>query len=201
MLHEQLGAPIWAAPQMMADVAATLGVESRVEGRTVPIGGDVLHVIYTPGHAFDHVSFWLPRARILFAGDVILGRGSTLVTPPEGDMASYMRTLDEMKQLNPRIIAPGHGPLILDPAAKIDEYAAHRRQREQQVLAALAEKPDSAEGLVARIYVDVSPELHELARGSVTAQLKKLEDEGRVEVIGGSSTSTWRVADSARRQT
>jgi glyoxylase-like metal-dependent hydrolase (beta-lactamase superfamily II) len=147
------------------------------------VNGDVLRVIATPGHAPDHVAFWLERGRVLFAGDTILGQGSALVAPPEGDMAAYMRSLERIRKLGPRIIAPGHGPLILDPNAKIDEYVRHREQREAQLLEALQRGPATVEELVRKIYVDVDPTLHGLAAQSVRAQLAKLRMEGRIHML------------------
>src|SRR5207248_1357671 len=124
---------------------------------------DRLCVVPAPGHSPDHVALWLETARVSFTGDVILGQGTTLVAPPEGDMAAYMRTLATLKALDARLIAPGHGPIVEDPAAVIDEYIRHRQDREQQVLAALQTGPATESELVARIYADVDPRLHDLA--------------------------------------
>jgi glyoxylase-like metal-dependent hydrolase (beta-lactamase superfamily II) len=146
--------------------------------------GDVLRVVPAPGHSGDHVAFWLEKARILFAGDTVLGEGSTLVAPPEGDMLAYMETLERFRRLDPALIAPGHGPLVRDPLAKLDEYVEHRRMRERNLVNALAGGPASVEELVSHLYADVDPDLHDLARGSILAQLAKLESEGRVERDG-----------------
>jgi glyoxylase-like metal-dependent hydrolase (beta-lactamase superfamily II) len=188
LLGELLSAPIWASAEMRNDVARELGIDHRFDGRVFPVEEDSLQVIDTPGHSFDHVSFWLKRARILFAGDVILGRGSTLVAPPDGDMALYMKTLERIRALEPLIIAPGHGPLVTHPAVKIEEYIAHRRQRELEIRDALLSGPKTVEGLVAHIYADVSPELRELAYGSVLSQLQKLQDEG---IVARCAPSLW----------
>jgi glyoxylase-like metal-dependent hydrolase (beta-lactamase superfamily II) len=179
-LAQLLGAPVWGSPQLTG-----LALDHAFEdGQSFAIDGDRLRAVFTPGHASDHIAFWLERARILFSGDTILGRGSTLVAPPEGDMIAYLGSLEVMRRLRPRLIAPGHGPIVQNPEAKIAEYLEHRRQREQQILAALGQGPATDRQLVERIYVDTDPRLLPLALGSVQAQLAKLLAEGRVRRSG-----------------
>src|SRR5579872_2826574 len=101
-------------------------------GDALETDGDRLIVIETPGHSPDHLGFWLEGAKVLFSGDTILGRGTSLVAPPEGDMQLYMRTLDTLRRLSPLLIAPGHGPIVRDPLTTIDQYIDHRRARERQ---------------------------------------------------------------------
>ena len=139
----------------------------------------------TPGHTPDSVSFVLASAGIMFTGDTILGRGSSIVAPPEGDMSSYMSSLERMRGLNATRIAPGHGPIVDDAGARIQEYIDHRRSRESQLVSALADGPSSIAELVVRLYVDTPIELHELAAGSVQAGLQKLERDGVVRQTGG----------------
>ena len=119
--------------------------------------------------------------RLLFTGDAVLGRGTSVIDPPEGDLAAYLRTLRRLRELSPRTIYPGHGPVVLRAVAKLDEYLEHRAMREEQVLAALGDGWRSAEELVAEIYADHPPEVHELAARSVFAHLLKLEVEGRAD--------------------
>jgi glyoxylase-like metal-dependent hydrolase (beta-lactamase superfamily II) len=184
-LRTDLKVPVWASPLMPPDRRRILGVDSLYEAdQSFPLGNDTLHVISSPGHTADHAAFWLEGARILFAGDTILGHGTTLVAPPEGDMRAYMATLERMRALDPRIIAPGHGPLILDPSARIEEYVRHRVERERQTLLALQDGPASLTDLVGRIYADVDSSLHTMAAGSLQAQLLKLEAEGKVRRSG-----------------
>jgi hydroxyacylglutathione hydrolase len=171
---------------MPGDLAGWLRVNNRFhDGDSFTLSGEVLRVVATPGHVQDHVAFWLEASRILFSGDAILGQGSTLIAPPDGDMQDYLRSLQRMKELRPRLIAPGHGPVVCDPTAKIEEYVRHRREREEQILRALDRGPAGVDELVRRVYVDVDPRLHRLARGSVEAQLAKLLSEGRVAEAGG----------------
>lgn len=143
-----------------------------------------LNAIPTPGHSFDHVCFMLSPERILFSGDTILGEGTTLIALPEGDMAQFMHTLELLRSLDPHIIAPGHGPIVRDPDAKLDEYVAHRRQREMELLQAMARGAMTVDGLVGEVYGPLDPEVFRLASLSVGAQLAKLEVEGRVVQVG-----------------
>lgn len=194
-LKNLLSIPIWCSAAMADDQARQLGVDKRFEdGRSFQLEGNTLCVIASPGHAPDHVAFWLERARILFSGDTILGQGSTLIAPPEGDMAAYMDTLEAMRRLRPRLIAPGHGPIVTDPQAKIEEYIQHRCEREAQLLRVLAQGPVGEEELVARVYTDVDPSLRSLARGSVQAQLAKLVVERKVVQSG----QLYRLSDTPR---
>ena len=180
-LKKLLTIPIWCSAAMADQQAGQLSVDRRFEdGHSFQVDGDTLRVIASPGHAPDHVTFWLEETGILFSGDTILGQGSTLIAPPEGDMAAYMNSLAAMQQLRPRLIAPGHGPIVTDPRAKFEEYIRHRREREEQLLQVLAQRPAGEEELVSGVYTDVDPALHSLARGSVQAQLAKLVAEGKV---------------------
>lgn len=185
LLKERLGVPVLASAEMPDDQANAAGVDRRYAAHeSLPVGSDRLEVVATPGHTADQVAFWMPRSRILFSGDTILGQGSTLVAPPEGDMLAYMDTLELMQALMPRIILPGHGPVISDPQGKIEEYLAHRRERERQLIGVLERAPSTAPQLVEAMYADTDPRLHDLALGSVQAQLEKLSREGRVVRVG-----------------
>jgi hypothetical protein len=104
-----------------------------------------------------------------------------VIDPPEGDLVSYLRSLRRMRELGPRTIYPGHGPIVVRAVAKLDEYLEHRAMRERQVLDALGAGPRTIEDLVATIYADYPPEVHELAARSVLAHLLKLDAEGRVD--------------------
>ncbi len=151
------------------------------DGEQVSTGSVSLAVVATPGHTPDHVAFFDARTGSLFTGDAVLGRGTSVIDPPEGDLAAYLRSLRRMRELGPKTIYPGHGPVVLRALATLDEYLDHRAMREEQVLAALGDASRTPEELVAEIYADYPPELHELAARSVLAHLLKLEVEGRAE--------------------
>lgn len=143
-----------------------------------------LRVLHTPGHAPDHVAFWWEDRRILFSGDLVLGRGTVTVSPPDGSMEAYLRSLERIAALDLAAIAPGHGPMIDDPGPRVAEYLAHRRLRERQVLEAVAAGPRTPGEIAARLYPDLDPRLHPAAEGTVFAHLVKLLGEGRVERAG-----------------
>ena len=150
------------------------------DGEIVRAGDAALRAIHTPGHSPDHVAFALEGERALFTGDAVLGRGTSVIDPPEGDLAAYLRSLRRMLDLAPRILYPGHGPVVLDGAAKLREYLEHRAMREEQVLAALEAGRRTIPEMVEEIYRGYPPELRPLAERSVLAHLVKLEAEGRV---------------------
>lgn len=143
--------------------------------------GDALHgltPIATPGHAADHVCFLLDDA--CFAGDLILGEGSTIVPPRAqgGSLADYMRSLEKLAELDLKVIYPGHGPVIDDPAAKIAEYVEHRAHRERRLVAALERGERSRMALLAEVWDDVPEELRPMAAYAMQAHLDKLDEEG-----------------------
>ena len=138
---------------------------------------DGLRVIATPGHTNEHVCYLTPDGD-LFTGDTILGAGTTTIFPPDGHMGDYIRSLRRLRDLQPKRIFPAHGPTRDDAVALIDEYIAHRLEREQQVLAAIAAGARTPAEMRARIYPDLDPRLHGAAEIQIRAHLIKLEEEG-----------------------
>jgi glyoxylase-like metal-dependent hydrolase (beta-lactamase superfamily II) len=177
-LAEASGAPLYAfRPEE--------GEQRLVEGQVVETGVVRFRTVHTPGHTADHVSFLLEPDGFLFTGDAVLGRGTSVIDPPEGDMAAYARSLQKMVDLEPKTIYPGHGPVIFTPRGKLEYYVRHRTDREQQVLAALAEGKQRPEEMVPGIYGgEVPPDLYPAATRSVLAHLLKLEREGKVARTG-----------------
>jgi endoribonuclease LACTB2 len=144
-------------------------------------GEDVTLVgIFTPGHAPDHLCYYLKEERALFTGDVVLGAGTTVIPEDTGDLGQYMDSLLRLLELDVATIYPAHGPTIREPAKKIREYIAHRELRENQILRALESGPLDAMGIVKRIYTDVPEYLHPAAASSVRSHLRKLRNEARV---------------------
>jgi glyoxylase-like metal-dependent hydrolase (beta-lactamase superfamily II) len=139
--------------------------------------------IPTPGHAADHVSFVADR--VCFCGDLILGRGSAIVPPAEmgGSLADYMESLAKLASLDIDLLAPGHGPLIEDPQAKIAEYVEHRLMRDRALVAALDAGERSRERLLDAAWSDVPGPMRQAAAFAMQAHLEKLASEGRV-VLG-----------------
>jgi glyoxylase-like metal-dependent hydrolase (beta-lactamase superfamily II) len=157
----------------------------------------VLRAVHTPGHASNHLCYLLEQERLLFSGDHVMDGSTVVISPPDGDMAVYLRSLEKVRSLRPRLrsIAPGHGHLIEDPIDRIDGYLAHRAEREQQVLAKVRSAgPITIPEIVADLYADVRQELHEVAERSVWAHLRKLLDEGLVTGDRESPDGSWRAA-------
>ena len=132
--------------------------------------------MHTPGHARGHVCLFEEKTGTLLSGDNIVGLGSVLIDPPEGDMAAYLDSLRRMRSL-PKVslILSGHGPPIAQPYRRIDEYITHRLDRERAILSAVQEGSESPKEIVARVYTDVSPKAHQMAERAVLAHLAKLE--------------------------
>ena len=172
------------------EVDATLGDLDAIEATEF-----VLRALHTPGHASNHLCFLLEQERMLFSGDHIMNGSTVVIRPPDGHMATYLDQLERLKALRPRLrsIAPGHGHLIEQPIAKIDEYLAHRRERESQVLAGVrATGPTTVAALVDDIYPDLVEELVPMAQGTVWAHLQKLADDGLVR--GQDPDGEWSAA-------
>jgi glyoxylase-like metal-dependent hydrolase (beta-lactamase superfamily II) len=171
----------------LAGVDSRYGVafEPLADGDRIPAGTGELRVVATPGHAPDHICLFEPESRTLFGGDLIV-KGGTVMIPAStgGSLRQYLDSLQRVRALAPRRVLPAHGPPIDDPDALIVAYLAHRAQREQQVLAALAAGALDAAAIVSRVYGSLAPELVGAARESVTAHLLELETEGRVRRAG-----------------
>ena len=141
-----------------------------------------LRAMHTPGHARGHLCFHEERTGTLISGDNVVGLGSVLIDPPEGNMREYLRSLERMRALpNLSVIFGGHGPAIANPYAKLDEYISHRLDREQKILQAVRERATTPMDIVARVYTDVSPKAHAMAERAVLAHLEKLIADDQVQ--------------------
>ncbi|MDP3340350.1 MBL fold metallo-hydrolase [Frigidibacter sp.] len=156
--------------------------EVLADGAEISGDGWRMTALHTPGHFGNHLSFvWGER---LFTGDQVMGWSSSLISPPDGDVAQYMASLDRLAAIGAQVAHSGHGPDIPDPAARIAELAAHRRQREAEVLAALTGAPADAATLAARIYTATPPALLGAAARNVLAHLVDLSDRGLIAPQG-----------------
>ncbi len=163
-----------------AHIVAPRGVLDETD--VIVDDGDVvdgLRVIATPGHTNEHVCYLTPDGD-LFTGDTILGTGTTTIFPPDGHMGDYIRSLRRLRELAPRRIYPAHGPTRDDAVALIDEYIAHRLERERQVLDAMGAGARTPAEMRERIYPDLDERLHKAAEIQIEAHLIKLREEGRV---------------------
>ncbi len=146
----------------------------------LPQGGEAhagLRALATPGHAADHVCF-LSADGVCFSGDLVLGLGSTIVAPGGGSLAAYMDSLRLLQGEEIELIAPGHGPWVEAPAAKLAEYVEHREMRERRLLAGLERGERSRAALLAEVWDDIPMELLPMAAMAMEAHLEKLEGEG-----------------------
>jgi glyoxylase-like metal-dependent hydrolase (beta-lactamase superfamily II) len=156
-------------------------IEDLRDGETVEGDGVTLIPVYTPGHASDHLCYYLPEEKALFTGDVVLGGSTTIIPAGDGNLADYMASLHRLQALDVQRIYPAHGPVIEDGPGRIAEYIEHRMMRERQVLAALGDGLVTIPAMVERIYADVAKNLHAAAAQSVESHLRKLERDGRVK--------------------
>jgi glyoxylase-like metal-dependent hydrolase (beta-lactamase superfamily II) len=154
------------------------------DGDVVRVGTLNLTALYTPGHTNDHLAFLIAEDGAVFTGDLILGQGSSMVTYPEGDVAAYLRSLERLAALKPRILFPGHWDPVTDAMGKIEEYRNHRLEREAQVLAEVTRGRGSAAELTRRVYGDLDDKLMMAAEMTMRAHLRKLVDDGVVRVDG-----------------
>lgn len=165
------------------------------DGDSVDATEFVLRAVHTPGHASNHLCYLLEQERMLFSGDHIMEGSTVVISPPDGDMAIYLAQLERLKGLRPRIrtIAPGHGHPIDHPVAKIDEYLAHRAQREGQILEALrATGSTTVEAIVRELYTEIPEPLQPMAGATVWAHLLKLSGEGKA--VGATLDGSWSAA-------
>jgi endoribonuclease LACTB2 len=164
------------------------------DGEVIQLSGEPqieLLAMHTPGHARGHLCFHAERTGALITGDNVVGFGSVLIDPPEGNMRDYLDSLKRMRALpNLTVLFGGHGPAVANPYEKIDEYISHRLQREELILAAVREGAVTPKEIVARVYTDVSPKAHAMAERAVLAHLEKLLKDGSLkEEPGGRFTS------------
>ena len=159
-----------------AEGAARLGAPV-----TLPAEGQVVGpflALATPGHSADSVC--LVAGRACFTGDTVLGRGSVFIAPGEGSLSAYLGSLRRLRDLDVDVLCPGHGPYVWDPAVKLDEYIAHRLERERRLLEALEAGLRDRDELLDFAWADAPAELRDVAALSLAAHLEKLAEEGRL---------------------
>lgn len=162
------------------------GHDDLGDGDVVTVGGLEVRVVGTPGHTADSISFTLAADHSLLTGDTVLGRGTTVVAHPDGELAAYLETLERLHALTGggevTTILPGHGPTIADAAGMVAYYRIHRRERLEQVRQAMADgaahEDDPVEGVLQRVYADVPRSVWPAARMSIRAQVAYLQTHG-----------------------
>jgi glyoxylase-like metal-dependent hydrolase (beta-lactamase superfamily II) len=152
------------------------------DGEAVEVDGTAVTAVATPGHTSNHLCFAYGDA--LFTGDHVMGWSTTVVVPPDGDMAAYMQSLDKLRKRNDRIYYPAHGPAVENPQQYVRHLVGHRMQREKQILRLVGERPRTVPDIVANAYPGLDPRLVVAAGGSVLAHLIDLECRGLVAQEG-----------------
>jgi glyoxylase-like metal-dependent hydrolase (beta-lactamase superfamily II) len=171
------------------------GIADLRDGATIEGDGVTLRAIYTPGHASDHLCYYLEEENAVFTGDVVLAGSTTVIPAEDGDLLDYMRSLERLQQLGVRRIYPAHGPVVEDGPALIAEYIEHRLLRERQILEVLGDGQATIPAIVERVYAAVPKHLHAMAGQSVASHLKKLAREDRVrEHPVTDAPSRWELA-------
>jgi glyoxylase-like metal-dependent hydrolase (beta-lactamase superfamily II) len=186
-LAERTAAPIvGCAPLVMDGTGLEAGFDAdyspdRVlaDGEAVEVEGKPIVAVATPGHTSNHLCFAYQGA--LFSGDHVMGWSTTVVIPPDGEMAAYMASLDKLRRRDDRIYYPAHGPAIDNPQQYVRHLIGHRMQREKQILKLLGERARDIPALVASAYPGLDPRLIAAAGASVLAHLLDLERRGLVE--------------------
>lgn len=167
------------------------------DGDVIDGDGWALGCVHTPGHTSNHLCFSL-RAdgqRVLFSGDHVMGWSTSVISPPDGDMASYMASLRLLLDRDDTVYWPTHGPAIEDPKPHVRAFIAHREERERQILDALAAGPQRIADMVPRLYADVHPGLHGAAARSIFAAMALLVARGDVAADGeATADATYRLA-------
>jgi glyoxylase-like metal-dependent hydrolase (beta-lactamase superfamily II) len=177
----------WQVPLHAVDPGLVPGAAAVADDAELQRAGLRLGVVHTPGHASDHLCLQVRDTGVVLAGDHVLGRGTSVVFWPDGDLRAYMASLRRLSTLDATRLDPGHGPSVTHPAVTLAEYLAHREERERQILTELETTDpggDTTPGaIVRRVYADVDPALHPAAERSVRAHLAKLVAEGVVEAL------------------
>jgi glyoxylase-like metal-dependent hydrolase (beta-lactamase superfamily II)/8-oxo-dGTP pyrophosphatase MutT (NUDIX family) len=185
-LSNRLNLPV-AAHKLTADrLVGTIAVNRLIEdNELIDLEGDPgwrLRALHTPGHTRGHLSFYEENLGYIITGDLVVGIGTVVIDPPEGNMKQYFDSLLRLLKL-PKLTSlyGAHGPAIADAKAKIEDYLTHRTMRENKILEAMQNGAETLDEIVPAAYTDVKPEMHPLARRSTIAHLEKLEEEGRVK--------------------
>ncbi len=171
-------------PPLLEGMLPEQGVNTVDEGKVIDLGGGArVQVLATPGHSIDSVCYYLEKEGVLFTGDTLLGSTTTTVW----DLKSYMASLERLLTLpNLGVLCPGHGPLIHDPRERIQQYIDHRNMRERQIVEALAAGGEHTSwDIMLKLYPDIDTRLRRAANNNVEVHLRKLRDDGRLQVYDG----------------
>lgn len=185
-----------ATPPIEGEIRLEAGYDRFEPDVTVDTGdvltgpGWTIEAIHTPGHTSNHICYALREENALFSGDHIMGWSTTVITPPDGDMGDYLASLETIRARGFSTLWPTHGAPITDPGPFIEAYAAHRLDRERQIIARLEAGDETIKAMVPTIYAAVDPRLHPAAAHSVLAHMIELVRTGRVSCEGAPGLDT-----------
>ena len=186
-IQKEIGAPIWAhrdegehMTQMLPQASIDVEIE---EGSTIDAGGITLKAVHLPGHTPGHLGYFMENERFMFTGDQVVGTGYAVIVPPHGHMGQYMASLRQLREMDIKMILPGHGPPVKDAPAKIEEYIIHRTLREIQILKTLGKDERSVEDMAGEIYADIDVVLRRAGQMQIIAHMEKMEKEGLVKNV------------------
>src|SRR5713101_3155035 len=200
-LKEATGAPTYGFGPHAGGLRGEAGIEEGGDWDFVPDivvrdgdwmegGGWRFEAVHTPGHTSNHLCFALPDSGILFSGDHVMGWSTSVIAPPDGDMANYLASLDKLLLRRDQAYWPTHGPAIIEPQAHVSAFIAHRREREAGILDCLAAGVGDIDAIVERLYVGLQPGLRRAAGRSVHAHLIDLVGRGLVASDGPPTLDT-----------
>jgi glyoxylase-like metal-dependent hydrolase (beta-lactamase superfamily II) len=154
------------------------------DGETLRLGGVTVEFVHAPGHTYGSLAVFLREPNALFAGDNVMGTGTSVINPGEGEIELFLGTMEKFMRYDPSVIYPGQGQAVTDPRSKLRELVRHRREREAQIVELLGQGPKSVDDLFRSIYPDLDGRVGHLARNQIMSHLVKLQNEGRVSASG-----------------
>ncbi len=154
------------------------------DGETLSLGSLTLELLEAPGHTYGSLAVFVRETRALFTGDTVMGTGTSVINPGEGEIGLYLQTLAKLLRYDPSVIYPGQGPVVTDPRGKLNELIEHRKAREAQILDLLKQGRSSADEMVAVLYSGLREGLLRLAKNQVESHLIKLVHDGKAIADG-----------------
>ncbi len=185
---ERFGTSAYAHPlemELLAEEQPGLAVSPIREGEVIEVGRMRWEAILTPGHSPGHLAFWWEDEKILLGGDNILLPSTTAVVAPKGNLGDYLASLERVKNLAPRLVYPGHGPVIEDPVGRIDALLEHRRMRDAQYLEALGAGHDTPAKIADLVYRDLPERQRSLGARVIALHLARFVEAGEVDCANG----------------
>lgn len=187
-MQQAMGAPIISSIVEKDAIDARMSgarVDRQVQdGETLSLGNLTIEFIDAPGHTYGSLALFLREDRALFAGDSVMGTGTSVINPGEGDIALFLQSMEKFIRYDAAVIYPGQGPVVTEPRAKLEALIRHRQEREQLIVNLLQQGPKSVADLFQAIYSGLNEQLSRLAQNQIRSHLIKLENENRVSAHG-----------------